>query len=126
QVVFGVANGGTIAGATQIIESGGTANGATLSSGLQDILSGGSASGTILKGGYAYVASGGVADATVISAGTLDIASGGSTGPDAVTFSGGGGLRLGESVHFGGVGGGFDQPPPPWPRGLAFLLCAPA
>jgi autotransporter passenger strand-loop-strand repeat protein len=110
QFLFGVANGGTIAGATQIIESGGTANGATLSSGLQDILSGGTASGTILRGGYEYVASGGLASATVISAGTLDIASGGTTGTGAVTFSGGGMLRLENSVHFGGLVAGFGVP----------------
>jgi autotransporter passenger strand-loop-strand repeat protein len=102
--------GGTISGATQIIESGGTANGVTLSNGLQDILSGGTASGTILKGGYEYVASGGLVSDTVISAGTLDIASGGSTGPDALTFSGGGVLRLEDSVHFGGLVAGFTMP----------------
>lgn len=56
------------------------------------------------------MASGGLANGAVISAGTLDIASGGSTGTDAVTFSGGGVLRLEDSVHFGGLVAGFTVP----------------
>ena len=62
--------------------------------------------------GYQYVVSGGVASGTTINAGTLELTSGASTGAGGVTFatSGGGTLRLDDSVHFGGLIAGFGEP----------------
>jgi autotransporter passenger strand-loop-strand repeat protein len=122
----GTAKGATVNGGTEVASAGATVTGTIINSGGAQVLFGlgqgtiingggldyvfGTASGTILRGGYEYVGSGGVASGAVISAGTLQIASGGSTGTGAVTFSGGGLLRLDDSVHFGGLVAGFGLP----------------
>jgi autotransporter passenger strand-loop-strand repeat protein len=111
QLVYGLARGETINGGAQDVEAGGSASATTLSGGVQDVVAGGFATGTIVRGtGYAYVAAGGTASGTTLSAGTFEVASGGSTGSGAVTFSGGGILRLDDSMHFGGLVAGFGLP----------------
>jgi autotransporter passenger strand-loop-strand repeat protein len=109
EIICGTANSTTITSGIQDVMEGGTANATVLSGGFEYVLSGGTASGTIIKGGYEYVFSGGVATGTVISSGTLEIASGGSIGTGAVTFFGGGSLRLDDAVHFGGLVAGFGM-----------------
>jgi autotransporter passenger strand-loop-strand repeat protein len=80
--------------------------------GIQYVSSGGTAIAPMISGDYQYVVSGGVASGTTINAGTLELTSGASAGPGGVTLarSGGGTLRLDDSVHFGGPIAGFGEP----------------
>jgi autotransporter passenger strand-loop-strand repeat protein len=108
----GLAVGTTVrGGGADIVQAGATASGTILNGGVE-VVSGKTVSTTVNNGGLEFVASGGLASAAVISGGTLEVASGGSTGNSAITFavSGGGVLRLDDSVHFGGLVAGFDNP----------------
>jgi len=64
------------------------------------------------SGGYDYVASGGTISGAAISGGEVELTSGTIVGGAAITFatSGGGTLRLDDSIHFGGLIAGFGQP----------------
>jgi autotransporter passenger strand-loop-strand repeat protein len=109
EAVTGIDRGAILSGGTQYVF--GTASGAVVSSGgTQAVASGGTASGTVVdSGGFEFVASGGLAIGTTISGGSMEVVSGGSTGSSAVTFSGGGELRLDASVSFGGTVAGFHS-----------------
>jgi fibronectin-binding autotransporter adhesin len=100
-----------LGGSWMSVASGGVASGTTVSNSV--LFVSGTASGTqINSGGTEVVSSGGVeVGAQINSGGVLEVASGGSTGSGAVMFavSGGGRLRLDDSVHFGGLVAGFGQ-----------------
>jgi autotransporter passenger strand-loop-strand repeat protein len=125
----GGASGTQVSGGDEYVESGGAASGAhvfggaevvygsatstTLTGGFQYVESGGVASATIVdSGGYEYVAASGEANGATISGGEVELTSGATVGGTAVTFatSGGGVLRLDDSLHFGGLIAGFGQP----------------
>ena len=61
--------------------------------------------------------------AATINGGLLDVQSGGSTGAGPVTFatSGGGTLRLEDSLHFSGLVAGFGQPDLLYLKDIAFI-----
>jgi autotransporter passenger strand-loop-strand repeat protein len=113
--VGGTAIGTTVnAGGVDYVIGGGLASAATLNNGaIQVIYAGGTALGDHANSGsLEFVTSGGTASGAVISGGTMEIESGGSIGAGAITFatSGGGTLRLDDSVHFGGLIAGFGLP----------------
>jgi autotransporter passenger strand-loop-strand repeat protein len=106
--VFGTAISAVIGSGTQNVEAGGVASATLISGGIEDVTGGGTASGTVIRAGYGYVASGGTASGTILSGGFYEVASGAVvSGSGAVTFSGGGILRLDDSVDFGGLVAGF-------------------
>jgi len=125
----GLASGTKVSGGDEYVESGGVASGAhvfagaqvvygaatstTLTGGFQYVSSGGVASATIIdSGGYQYVAAAGTISGATISGGEVELTSGAIVGGTAITFatSGGGTLRLDDSIHFGGLIAGFGQP----------------
>jgi autotransporter passenger strand-loop-strand repeat protein len=101
-------------GGVDYVTSGGLVSAATLNNGaVQVIYAGGTALGDHANSGsFEYVTSGGTASGAIISGGTMDIQSGGSIGSGPITFatSGGGTLRLDDSIHFGGLIAGFGLP----------------
>lgn len=111
---YGLASGTAVSnGGLQVVEAGAVDSGTTVESGgLDYVASAGSAVGSLLtSGGSEFVEAGGTASNPTISGGTLEIASGGTTA-GTVTFalSGGGTLRLDDSIHFGGLVAGFGLP----------------
>jgi autotransporter passenger strand-loop-strand repeat protein len=113
--VVGTAIGTTVnADGVDYVAGGGLVSGATLNNGaIQVIYAGGTALGDHANSGsLEYVTSGGIASSAIISGGTMEIESGGSIGAGPITFatSGGGTLRLDDSVHFGGLIAGFGLP----------------
>src|SRR5581483_9466649 len=108
--VFGADTSATIgAGGSMTVEKGGVASGTTVSAGGLTVLSGGKTLRALVAGGSVAVSSGGVASATTISAGVVEVTSGGSLGTGALTFAGGGELRL-DAATIGGTIGGFGIP----------------
>jgi autotransporter passenger strand-loop-strand repeat protein len=118
EVLSGATASGTLveAGGIEAAFSGGTTTGTMASGGGQYDF--GVASGTVLdSGGYQLGEAGATATGTTSSSGGAqyvfgaasgEVVSGGSTGSDAVTFSGGGELKLDASASFGGTVAGFQ------------------
>ena len=108
----GSAIGSLVSGGVEAVY--GTARAVTVESGgYQYVYAGGVASDTVVdSGGYEEVVSGGTASGATISGGELELTSGAIDGAAAIGFaaSGGGALRLDDSVHFGGLVAGFGLP----------------
>ena len=138
----GAAIGMIIFGGGVYVLSGGTTTDTTLRAGADIVQGGGKTSGTIVNGGaeivsaagttisahvnsggLELVSSGGTASAATISGGTLEVMSGGLIGSNPVTFavSGGGILKLDDSIHFSGLVAGFAQPDMLYVKDIAFV-----
>jgi VCBS repeat-containing protein/autotransporter passenger strand-loop-strand repeat protein len=100
-----VSSGGFLA-----VAFGGTGISATVSSSGSLTVSGGGTdlSATVLGGGSEFVASGAYVSGETIRGGIVEIASGGSVAE--VVFSGGGTLKLDNSVQFGGLVADYGRP----------------
>jgi autotransporter passenger strand-loop-strand repeat protein len=97
------------------------ANGNTISSGgYQIVSSGASASGTTVDaGGFEVVVSGGTTSNATMSGGYIELGGGNGLGNGAVTFAGGGTLKLDQSIGFTGKIAGFGVPGSREPRIIA-------